>query len=41
MVLNPMESDPLWMTEVQRDETCHDQILVEPMTQEFTKDELV
>ena len=40
MVFNPTESGPFWMTEVQRHETRHDQILDEPTTHEFTKDEL-
>jgi hypothetical protein len=41
MVFNPMEAGPFWMTEVQRDETCHDRILDEPTTREFTKGDLV
>ena len=36
-----MEAGPFWMTEVQRDETCHDRILDEPTTREFTKGDLV
>ena len=41
MVFNPIESGPFWMTKVQRVEACQDQILDEPTTREFTKDELV
>ena len=41
MVFNPMESGPFWMTKVQRVEARQDQILDEPTTREFTKDELL
>ena len=41
MVFSATDSGPFWMTEVQREETRHDQILDEPTTREFTKDELV
>ena len=41
MVFSATDSGPFWMTAVQRADTRYDQVLDEPITREFTKDELV